>query len=353
MKRSAENRAADVRRIVLAARDVAASRDAIMDEIIRSSGLSREGVELAFEKHLELFPEDAEIASLVAAAGDAERVAVILSANVFVGALRALAIARAASADVVVRPSKRDPAFARALVRAAALRGDSSLQLDEDLDVAAIHRGQIHVYGRDETIAAVAAKSHVPVVGHGSGMGIAWISHRADFDAAAAALANDVVAFDQRGCLSPRIALVEGDDTCATSFGGTLHEALERLGRVVPRGFVPAAERADSERYVSTMTYAGKALVGSAHVVAIAPSSSPLVLPPSYRHVHVTSSANAGAATGRIAHLSRAIVAVGSDDIDSARRLAPSWARLSKLGWMQRPPFDGPVDHRVSMSASV
>jgi hypothetical protein len=334
-------------RIVLSARDVASTRATIRGEIVRSTGLSSQGVELAFDKHLELHPKDAEITSLVAAAGDAESVAVILSANVFTSALRAIALAKAASADVVVRPSRRDPAFARALVRAAALRGDRSLWLDKDLDITSIQRGEIHVYGRDETIQEVIAKSRVKVVGHGSGMGIAWISRDADIKAAAVALAGDVVAFDQRGCLSPRIALVEGDDARATSFGGALHEALERLDHTIPRGEIPSGERAEAARYVATMTYAGQTLVGSTHVVAIAEAGSPLALPPPYRHVHVASSANVDAAALQIARFSRGIVTVGSDDLDAARRLAPPWARLAKLGWMQRPPLDGPVDRRT------
>ncbi|MCL2778092.1 MAG: proline dehydrogenase [Polyangiaceae bacterium] len=346
MIRSAESRATDVWRIVFSARDVAAARAAILDDIVRSTNLSREGVELAFEKHLELDPSDADIANLVAAAGDAERVTVVLSSNVFVGALRAIALARAASADVVVRPSRRDPTFARALVRAAAARGDSSLRLCENFCVASAQQGEIHIYGSNETIAEVSAKTRVKIIGHGSGMGIAWVSGHADMNMAAAALAYDVVAFDQHGCLSPRIALVEGDNVRATSFGRALHEALEQLGRKVERGTVLPAEQAEAERYVATMTYVGRVLVGSAHVVAIAPVGSPLVLPPPNRHVHIASVANAEAATVQIAPLSRGIITVGSDNPDSARTIAPPWARIARLGWMQRPPLDGPVDQR-------
>ena len=348
MTRSAESRAADVWRIVFAARDVAAARAAILDDMIRSTNLSREGVELAFDKHLEIYPREADIASLVAAAGDAEHVTVVLSSNVFVGALRAIALARAASADVVVRPSRRDPVFAQALVRAALARGDASLRLDENLCVTSVLRGEIHIYGRNETIAALSAsaKSHVLVLGHGSGMGIAWVSRHANLNMAASALADDVVVFDQRGCLSPRIALVEGGEARASSFGQALHEALEKLGRKVERGALLPAERAEAERYVATMTYVGHVLVGSAHVVAVAPFGSPLVLPPPNRHVHIASVANAEAAAAEIAPLSHGIIVVGSDHLDSARTIAPPWARIAKLGWMQRPPLDGPVDLR-------
>ena len=51
-------------------------------------------------------------------------------------------------------------------------------------------------------------------------------------------------------------------------------------------------------------------------------------------------------ARGILEPMLRSIVAVGSDDEQSARELAPPWARISALGRMQRPPLDGPVDLR-------
>src|SRR5690242_6220298 len=119
MARTVESRIRDVRALVVAARAVAHRRAAFVPSIVESTGLSAAGVELAFTRHLELDPTDEELRALVERAGDAPAVAVILSANVFIGALRAVALARAASEDVVVRPSRRDPAFARALVAEA------------------------------------------------------------------------------------------------------------------------------------------------------------------------------------------------------------------------------------------
>ncbi len=340
MTRSTAERIADVRRIVSAATRLVADRASLVPAIVASTGLSEAGVELALTKHLELEPTDDELVRLVALAGDAPRVSVILSANVFVGALRAIALARAAAEDVVVRPSRRDPAFARALVEAAA---DPGLQLVDDLDVASVGEGEIHIYGHDATIADVRARSRVRVVGHGSGLGAAWISARADLATAAHELAEDVVVFDQRGCLSPRLALVEGR---ADAFADALHVELEALGLRIPRGGLPAEERAASERYVATMAYAGRALVGTAHVVGVAPPGAPMIAAPAYRHVHVVGCADEAEAMAILAPLTPSLVALGSDDVDAARRLAPQWARVSLLGEMQRPPLDGPVDLR-------
>ena len=346
MIRSLAERMADVRRLQAAARAALADRASLVPAIVESTGLSPEGVELALRRHVELEATDAELAQLVARAGDAARVSVVLSANVFVGALRAFALARAASTNVVVRPSRRDPAFAQALVQAAGLAGDRGLRLDDALDVAAVDDGEIHVYGRDDTIADVRSRARVRVRGHGSGMGVAWVSEGADLAAAARGLAEDIVVFDQRGCLSPRIAFVHGDEARASAFGDALHAELERQAAIVPRGALPAEERAAAGRYVATMTYACRALVGSQHAIGIAPPGAPLVLPPPYRHLHVAACASLAAGAALLAPLAKGVVTVGSDDPAAARTLAPPWARLAALGAMQRPPLDGPVDLR-------
>jgi hypothetical protein len=336
-----------VRAIVSAARALVGQSSTLVPAIVESTGLSRAGVELALSRHLELDPTDEELQRLVASAGDASRVIVVLSANVFVGALRALALARAASSDVIVRPSRRDPAFVRALVDEAR---DPALRIDEDMDLSAVEDGEIHVYGRDETIAEIRARVRpgVRVRGHGAGMGVAWVSSMAAIASAARDLADDVVVFDQRGCLSPRLALVEGDLDRASAFAEALHAELERLDVVVPRGALPADERAASDRYVATMTYACRALVGTGHAIGIAPPGAPMILAPAYRHVHVTACPTLDDARGALSSMAHAIVAVGSDDETQARRLAPAWARVSSLGRMQRPPLDGPVDLRES-----
>ena len=127
--------------VVEAARRVAVER-AIVPRLVASTGLSREGVELALVRHLEVAPTDADVAQLVACTPEAAAVAVILSANVFVGALRAIAIACAASASVVVRPSRRDSVFAEALVAML-----PEIMLAPALRVEDVRAGELHVYG--------------------------------------------------------------------------------------------------------------------------------------------------------------------------------------------------------------
>ncbi len=344
MTRTLEERARDVWRIVEAGRAVARDRSRIAPEIARATGLSPEGVELGFTVHLELDPTEAEVASLVASAGSAKHVVVILSANVFVASLRAIAIAIAASPSVVVRPSRREPHFARALVERAALPGLT--RVDEG-DVERLFGGEIHVYGRDATIASVRARAgeRMRVRGHGAGMGVAFVSAAAGLESSARALAADVVAFDQRGCLSPRVALVEGE-TRAEPFAERARRRARRAGARVPRGVLHEDERADAARYGATMAFAGRTFVRASHVVGVAPPGAPVTIPPPGRHVHVMPVRAREEGAALLAELAPVIVAVGADDLAVARAIAPEHARVSLLGEMQRPRLDGPVDRR-------
>ncbi len=340
MRRTVEDRVQDVRRWIAAARAVYADRSRYAAPIAASSGLSLEGVELGFES-LERDATAEELRALVASAGDAPSVHVILSANVFVAPLRAIAIARAASDRVTVWPSSRDPTLARALVAAS---GDPCVSLADRDAPADAHR--IDVYGRDETIARVrsGARPGVIVRGHGAGLGVAFVARDHEIDDAALALAADIVPFDQRGCLSPRVALVEGPADRGQSFARALHDALAALGARVPRGELSLDERSEGVRWKDTLAFAGEVWAGADHVVGLAPSGAPLAVPPSGRHVLVAPVDSAAAARAVLAPIARFVVTVGGSAGDAT---APEHARIAVLGRMQRPPLDGPVDRRL------
>jgi len=355
MSRSALEKRGDVLRLVEAARALAKNRAALIADLVRTTGLSVEGVNVGFDRHLELDPTDAEVDALVAGAGAAKHVVVILSANVFVAALRAIAIARAASPSVVVRASRREPHFARALVKAAGDAGIALMEEPEDSDardgtaLGRIFGGEVHVYGRDSTIAAVRARvgERIRVRGHGAGMGVAFVSARAALADAARALADDVIAFDQRGCLSPRVAFVEGEDRCG-AFARALDAALADGGVRVPRGLVHEDERSDLARYVATMEFAGRVHAGPAHTIGVASLGAPLLIPPPGRNVHLVPVRSLEEARGLLAEIAPVIVSLGADDPEDARAIAPVHARVSALGEMQRPRLDGPVDRRIT-----
>jgi hypothetical protein len=342
--RRAEARVGEVRRWLTAARAVHADRARLAPAIARATGLTPQGVELGFAS-LERDATDVELRSFVAAAGDASHVHVILSANVFVAPLRAIALARAAAPRVTVRPSQRDPVLAEALVEAA---GDDAVTLSGERDVALIQADRIDVYGRDATVDAVRARARAAVVvrGHGAGLGIALLSRRAGLDGAAKALAVDVVTFDQRGCLSPRVALIEGDGAHATAFAEALHAYLAAWGTRVPRGKLAPEERAEATRWAESLAFAGRVWKGDDHLVATTPAGVPCAVPPPGRHVHIVPVASIAAVASSLEPLARFVVAVGTDDPASLSGVALAHARVSVLGEMQRPPLDGPVDRR-------
>ncbi len=332
--------------VVGAARRIAYDRVRWVPEIARSTGLSREGVELAFDHHLETDPPDADIDRLVQGTETAPGVHVILSANVFVGALRAIALARAAAPEVSVHASKRDPVFARALVEEM---NDPRTFL-ADVPVETVPSGEVHVYGRDATIAEVRrlARRDVVVRGHGAGMGIVCLSPNADLTRAASGVASDVVAFDQRGCLSPRVVFVEGSAERARAMAGAIHAALERAGREVPRGAMSADEKAEASRYLDTMAFAGTVLRGGSHGIGVSGDGNVLVPPPG-RYLHVVAVEDVAALASLVAPIARHVVAMGTDDADRFHLRLPAPLRVTEPGRMQRPPLDGPVDLRSAL----
>jgi hypothetical protein len=342
--RGVEARTADVRRWLEASRRVYADRSPLMAAIVRTTGLTPEGVELGFAS-LERDATEEHLRSLVAAAGRTPRVHVVLSANVFVAPLRAIVLARAAAERVTVRPSPRDPVLARALVEVA---GDAAVELVDERDIGGVEAGEIHVYGRDASIAAVRARARpsVAVRAHGPGMGAAFVSRGAHLADAAAGVAVDVIAFDQRGCSSPRVVLVEGDDARGGAFAEALHESLSSWGARVPRGALRPEEVAAAARWQDALAFAGRIFDGAQHVVALGPSGGGLAVPPDGRHVLVVAAPSREAGATRLAPLAPFLVAVGTDVPAEIGSLAPAHARISELGAMQRPPLDGPIDRR-------
>lgn len=323
-------------RVVRAAATLELDED-LVHRIAKSTGLAHEGVRLALEDYLETSPSDADVHALVGRAGHADRVHVILSSTVFTAALRAIAVAWATAPNVVVRPSRRSPEFATALVRAI---DDPSVTLAPDLDASQIESGEVQVHGRMDTIARVrkGVRPGVDVRAHGPGLGVAVLGD-GDLLEAATALAEDVVVFDQRGCLSPRLVFAIGDGERAKAFGAMLASALDES---VPLGELSQEEISEAARFSQTMSFSGTLTKGKGGVVAV--SGTPLI-PPSGRHVHVVYGTIDDARL-HIEELSAFVTAVGiHGNVDPI--IAPAHARVSPFGRMQHPPLDGPVDRRA------
>lgn len=98
--------------------------------------------------------------------------------------------------------------------------------------------GMLVVYGGEEATAGVRrrARGHQQVVSYGPKLGVAVLLTGADAGAAASALARDVCAYEQMGCVSPRLVFVEGDpEAFAEALGAALAEETERIPRPTPR----------------------------------------------------------------------------------------------------------------------
>jgi hypothetical protein len=353
-----------VERVVAVGRRVADPCDSLGQLARRKlggrSGLSSEGIALALEQHLECRPSSAELDRLVAGASRAERCHVLLAANVCTAALRAIACAVASAPHVTVRPSRRDPVLAETLV--AELGFDSLFQeAGGSVELApalGVRPGDlVHAYGSDETLAVLADSlpAGARLMRHGTGIGVAVVDAGAPIERAAQAIARDVVPFDQRGCLSPRFVLVEGDSRRASQLAAALHVELALWGARVPRGPLGADARAEQSAFCAIARALGPIWQGEQHLVTLDPTPSALELAPAARVVPVVPCTRAEvarllepwarfvAAVGAGLDASRAPSALG----ETVHALAP-WARRSALGQMQRPPLDGPVDLRAA-----
>jgi hypothetical protein len=308
--------------------------------LLETCHLSAAGIELGLSRCLELHPTARELDCLLTSTPESPRAHVLLAGNVFVAALRAIAIGLASSSDVWVRPSRRDPALARAL---HALAPDL-FQLTPEL--APAPGDHVWAYGSDSTLAEVRAA--LPPGSwfheHGSGIGAVALRARAWRPADAREIALDAALFDGQGCLSPRVVCVAGSAGEARDIARAIASELGALERELPLGARTPAEAAAARRARDAATYAFEVFdAGSAWVSY----GSTLTLPPSGRNLHVLASEDPGST---LAAWSSALtcVACNEDALGAALASAFAGARVVGLGAMQRPPLDGPVDRRKS-----
>lgn len=336
-------------------------------QLIEHGPLSPEGVHLALRHHIAPCPNEMQLRQLLKVAGQAPYVHVVLSGNVFVAGVQAMAVAVAAAPKVTVRLSRRDSVFTRYLLEIAmeesALDGvvlRDSVAIDTVRE--AFEQGQmsqVHLYGRDATMVAIArnlcdqGRAHQMLVrAHGAGIGVGVVGARESIQSAAVDAVADIIAFDQRGCLSLRIVFVQGDYRRAVAFGKALFDALQHASQTVPLGTLYDDERIERQRYLSTCCIAGELFYGQN--VAVSVADKRVWLPPVGRNVHVVA-CHAGELHELLRPLQPYVSALGiagaerdapvDDVVGEAKQLLPD-ARVSCLGFMQRPVLDGFVDKR-------
>ena len=311
--------------------------------LIASSELSPQGVELALRRSLECAPSRAALEALTMRAAPAApraRVHVLLSAGVFTAAHRAIATALAASSSVEVRASRRDPLFPELLHEAA----PGLFSLVPELSPSAGEH--VFAYGSRETLDALRQNLPRGVVlhGHGPGFGVVALDERALLDAAL--VAEDVAVFDQRGCLSPRVVLVEGRRELAIALAERLARALSEIAVEVPVGRLSSAERAEITRYRDAWAYSGTLIPAAHGFVGVAPQNAPFTIAPVGRNLHVVVAPNAAELLATQAPNITTYAATGDRAFVARIQQALPRARPSAIGHMQSPAFDGPVDLR-------
>jgi len=339
-----------VRALVAAAREVT-EKDSQVGKRVRAhwletTGLSPEGIELALENSLEVSPSEAEIEQLIASVPTSKRAWVLLSANVFVGAHRALALALAGSERVLVRVSRRDPVFVAALFEAC----PGLFEITSEL--APAHGDVFWAYGKKDTLRTVQASlpAGVQFLGHGPGAGAALVelsdATPKEMQTQAQGLVLDTVLFEQRGCLSPRGVVVTGSTDEVNRFAECVVAELTSIGKRVPRGELSLDEQADLVRFCDTLTYVGKVFDTEPGIVALSQSTSLSALTPVGRAIHIQHVEEPILPLARIGHVLTSVGFFGSETLRSQLLRALPKVRVTALGKMQRPPFDGPVDLR-------
>jgi hypothetical protein len=273
---------------------------------------------------------------------------VLLSANVFVAGLRAIAIALASSANVYVRPSRREPTMVDLLARAAP---EQFRVVDEVRPCPGDH---VWAYGHSNTLDQLRRTFAHEVVFHGHGSGYGVVIVEADelqdvtsLENLARAIVDDVVPFDQRGCLSPRVVLVQQDHQAARRLWQALAAAMLALEAQIPLGAISGDERAEILRYRDTLCVAGEVLNARSGLVSIETQPLPWILPPIGRVLHVRTTSDAVQDVLPRAH---ELTTIGANLSRTTRgtRLQRIFhkARVAQIGCMQRPKLDGPVDLR-------
>lgn len=322
---------------------------ALRRELLETTGLSAAGIELGFGC-LETQPSERELGALLATTPEAPHAHLLLSGNVFVAALRAIAIACAASMHVSVRASRRDPALARALAR---LLPDLFRLVDEELDPQP--GDHLWAYGADETLDTIklGLRKGVWFHGHGSGVG-AVVVEPAMLDLASAArrIALDTALFDQRGCLSPRAVLVVGSVEQTRQVAQAVAEALRELDIEVPLGPQSDAERASGRREAAAARYACELFETGSGWVALAERALPL-FPSQARCLYVMRTLEPQITLAPFSSFLTCVGSALSEPLATRLRQALPGARHVALGEMQHPPLDGPVDLRRGTSGEL
>lgn len=268
--------------------------------------------------------------------------AMVLSGNVFTAALRPVVVSLLFGVPVIAKGSTRDSAIAKLLSDClpAPLQGAFALHTYPGNAPAELHQALfeeadlVQVFGSDTTLESL--RPHCPDqaewLPHGHGLGFIWLDGPLGSEEARA-VADDIAAYDQRGCLSPVELLHTGLEASLLPSISRLHHALRTLATTRPRGPLPETTKAQLGSWRAAAQALGQTWEGPDHILALGEMPSP----PPGRHL-------------LLRHMPR------KDALERCQRLGPHLKRLATsphlelpkslaqkrcdFGQMQRPPLE-------------
>jgi len=349
--------------------DTELARDA-RAALAQSSGLSEAMVEWALEKALapltfealrELERRPTPPHPHAARVSPGQLCVVVLAGNVVTGAARAVGWPLLFGWPVLAKASSGDDTLAR-LLEAALAEGDPELAGAyravtypagaAGLNAALFEQADaVSVYGGDDTLNQIRAElgATITFMAHGSGLGAAFIgadalASREAAQLAARALAFDVAAYDQRGCLSPHVAWVQhGGWVSPAEFAALVHAELGLLRTTLPRGVLPRANAVAQLSWRGVGAMRGTLLEGDGFSVSYE-DAGPLRVSPGYRNLQVIAVDSPRELGPKLATLGVHLKCLGYAGVppDLLRALLPTRVapRICPVGSMQRPPVD-------------
>jgi len=333
-------------------------REAAVDDLCAHSILSRPMASWALTSAIAAF--DATTMQVIAEkrAYANESVAVLLAASVATAPLRAVLLPiLSAASRVCVRVTARDEPFAQRIVRACGRVTPSLPPVVLSTapgrafvrQVATSDAARLVAFGRDETYRQLAAEvaPHVMLEFRGHGHGVAVVDEAdAWTDRHALALARDVAAYEQSGCLSPQCVFVRATEIAHWVAG--FAAALDSVSVELPVGPVDRATAALVHAWRGALAAADADLrIGRAGSIAVT-RGLPAIASPGARNVPVVPYANEFELRDLLAPIASATTTVGVSGPHAARTLSQSlqYARVVPVGAMQTPPLDGWEDPR-------
>jgi hypothetical protein len=291
---------------------------------------------------------------------------VVLAGNVFTAAARAIVVPLLFGVPVVAKAAGDDVVFVRALAKALALSDAKLARAFSHVELSSEHQERtqllfeqadvVSVFGSDDTLNTIRAQlgATVSFIGHGHGLGAAFIGHEALQDEASAriaadALAEDVAAYDQRGCMSPLVTWVSaGQPISGQAFARFVFEALGALAKSWPRGPLPVAAAAAQLNFRGVAALRGTILEGDGFAVSYEGTAA-LRVAPGYRNLQVLEVNGLAQLPEKLAPLGVHLKCLGIAGVaDTAALVASLPARVAPrvclVGTMQTPKLDALQD---------